>query len=544
MKKTLQEQYLLIKEGKGHKDVFVKEAKRLFPNMVRNAATFKEASNILKSKQIIKENIVEIGSINQIPSTKKESYELAFEKFLTEERKKDYFEDEKAELKKVSKQVEEDLSHMYDNKDDKNIDNVIFGQVMMGYYAEMKDPKNKDKTAGQLRDIVLKNLAKNPIYYTEKGQFGDLDLGYTMDAPGLGEPKEPKGPHKSSGYGTLSESVNENTMTDMENLAKESNDIESFKNAWYDKYSRGEQDIDADTDEWLETIYKRANSEGHKDSLEENIDPKSQDYKDFQDILKKFNRSKDPSERGMLVRSLNVFRKKFKLKPLTFSKSLNQLTNTNESLEETQVRTVVKEIIRQELNENAQKRLKEIEEESQYEVLNTKAAKIQQEIEMREARMTRLDEDEDMKDLLDKNKIKNLKKEIKVLQKAANKVNKMLDKVNKKKSKSSESEEEKEEIVDEVELNELDPTGMETVKDLSADVLKTFKDIGAEAGKITFEEEVDDESSMKDKLKNRFNVSDEEINDFLKTHQKDIVDGADPEEEFMNYAMVNNIPHK
>ena len=60
MKKTLQEQYLLIKEGKGHKDVFVKEAKRLFPNMVRNAATFKEPSDVLKSKQIIKENIVDI----------------------------------------------------------------------------------------------------------------------------------------------------------------------------------------------------------------------------------------------------------------------------------------------------------------------------------------------------------------------------------------------------------------------------------------------------------------------------------------------------
>ena len=100
MKKTLQEQYLLIKEGKGHKDVFVKEARRLFPNMVRNAATFKEASDVLKSKQIIKENVVEIGAINQIPSTKKESYETAFENFLTEERKKDYFDDEKAELKK------------------------------------------------------------------------------------------------------------------------------------------------------------------------------------------------------------------------------------------------------------------------------------------------------------------------------------------------------------------------------------------------------------------------------------------------------------
>ena len=344
MKKTLQEQYLLIKEGKGHKDVFVKEARRLFPNMVRNAATFKEASDVLKSKQIIKENVVEIGAINQIPSTKKESYETAFENFLTEQ----YFDDEKAELKKVSKQVEDDLGHMYDNKDDKNINNVIFGQVMMGYYAEMKDPKNKDKTAAQLKDIVLKNLGKNPIYYTEKGQFGDLDLGYTVDAPGLGEPKEPKGPHKSSGYGTLSEG------------------------------HKGS----------CETAHPDMSHDEYEASLEEN--------------------------------------------------------------EETQVRKVVKEIVRQELNENVQKRLKAIEEESQYEVLSTKADKIQQEIEMREARMTRLDEDEDMKDLLDKNKIKNLKKEIKVLQKAANKVNKMLDKVNKKKAKFDEpKEEEKEEIVDE-----------------------------------------------------------------------------------------------
>ena len=50
MKKTLQEQYLSIKKGKGHKDVFIKEAKLLFPNMIRNAATFKEASDVLKSK--------------------------------------------------------------------------------------------------------------------------------------------------------------------------------------------------------------------------------------------------------------------------------------------------------------------------------------------------------------------------------------------------------------------------------------------------------------------------------------------------------------
>jgi hypothetical protein len=80
---------------------------------------------------------------------------------------------------------------------------MIFDQIMTGYYAEMKDPKNSDKTMQQLKDIVFKNLEKDPIYYTKNGQFGVKDLGYVTEAPGLGEPKEPKGKYKSSGYGDI-----------------------------------------------------------------------------------------------------------------------------------------------------------------------------------------------------------------------------------------------------------------------------------------------------------------------------------------------------
>ena len=55
--KTLQEQYNLLKEGKGHKDVFMKEAKRLFPNIVPNAATFDQTAKLLKQRSVISENI-------------------------------------------------------------------------------------------------------------------------------------------------------------------------------------------------------------------------------------------------------------------------------------------------------------------------------------------------------------------------------------------------------------------------------------------------------------------------------------------------------
>ena len=195
--RTLTEQYRSVKEGKGPKDVFLKEAKRQFPNLVTNAATFKEASTILKQKGIISENFVGMPMVGTPIERKKESYETAFENFIAEA-------EAKAEEKKVSKEVEEDAAKNYDYKDEKDPNNMIFGQIQMGYYYEMKQEKNADKTIDEIKDIVFKNLAKDPIYYTKNGQFGE-DIGYTDDNVSLGEPKEPKGKYKSSGYGNLKE---------------------------------------------------------------------------------------------------------------------------------------------------------------------------------------------------------------------------------------------------------------------------------------------------------------------------------------------------
>ena len=195
--RTLTEQYRSVKKGKGPKDVFLKEAKRQFPNLVTNKATFKEASTILKQKGIISENYVDLKPINNVIERKKEGFENAFANFLAEA-------EAKAEEKKVSKEVEEDAAKNYDYKDKKNPDNMIFGQIQMGYYYEMKQEKNADKTIDEIKDIVFKNLAKDPIYYTKNGQFG-VDVGYTDDNVALGEPEEPKGEYKSSGYGKLKE---------------------------------------------------------------------------------------------------------------------------------------------------------------------------------------------------------------------------------------------------------------------------------------------------------------------------------------------------
>ena len=196
--KTLQEQYKLIKEGKGQKSTFLKEAKSKYPNLIRNGSSFEEATSILKSKSVINENFVGLQAINSF-ETKKDPWTDKFKNFISEEAK--------AAEKKTTKEVEELETKGYDYKDKKNYDNIYGEEFLKGYYAEMKDPKNSEKTVDELKEIVAKNLSKDALHYVKDGQFGVKELGYTTDHPGLGEPKEPKGKHKASGYGDLKESL-------------------------------------------------------------------------------------------------------------------------------------------------------------------------------------------------------------------------------------------------------------------------------------------------------------------------------------------------
>jgi hypothetical protein len=55
----------------------------------------------------------------------------------------------------------------------------------------MKDPANADKTGDELKKIVVKNLSKDPLYYTKNGMFGEKGLGYNDEAPGLGKNTQP-----------------------------------------------------------------------------------------------------------------------------------------------------------------------------------------------------------------------------------------------------------------------------------------------------------------------------------------------------------------
>jgi len=105
--------------------------------------------------------------------------------------------------KETSKEVLDTQKHAFQPSDRKNIDNIYGQSFLNGYYAEMKDPENWEKSVDDLKDIVAKNMAKDINYYAKNAMFGEKGVGFVNNAPGLGATKEPKGKNKSSGYGDL-----------------------------------------------------------------------------------------------------------------------------------------------------------------------------------------------------------------------------------------------------------------------------------------------------------------------------------------------------
>jgi hypothetical protein len=197
MEKTLQQQYILIKEGKGNKDDFLKSARRVFPELIAPLTDYNTAVTILKSRSILSEEVKHIE-------------------------KKNWFKIFEANVKIDNKEMEKELVDLetknFDYTDKKNIDNLYGQTFLMGYYTEMKDPKNEGKTVDELKEIVAKNMAKDVNYYHKESSFGVKGIGYTQPEPS----KEPKGKHKSSGYGDLSEAKRPSVSDHIKEVEKNS----------------------------------------------------------------------------------------------------------------------------------------------------------------------------------------------------------------------------------------------------------------------------------------------------------------------------------
>jgi len=186
--KTLQEQYNRIQKGKGSKQIFLKEAKSKFPNMITNVATFEETTKILKNRSVIAEELggyIDLQPVNKIEARPEETYETKFKAFLAEEAK--------VKEKETTKEVEEMKTAAYDYTDITSLDNQIGSEVQNGIYFEAK--QSPDKSIEEIKETVAKNLAKDKLHYKNTAAFG-------VEGLGLEEMKseEVSGKHKESGY--------------------------------------------------------------------------------------------------------------------------------------------------------------------------------------------------------------------------------------------------------------------------------------------------------------------------------------------------------
>lgn len=159
-----------------------------------------------KGKELINEElgqIVTLKPINTIEASPKDPFWTKFENFLAEggtldpivndDMKTNTLEKEekvKADPKlkyemdnklagsyKISDGVENIDSHNYDyDPKVENINNINGEELLKGVQLETK--YNQELTLDEAKELVIKNLAKDPLHYVKEGQFGVKGLGY------------------------------------------------------------------------------------------------------------------------------------------------------------------------------------------------------------------------------------------------------------------------------------------------------------------------------------------------------------------------------
>jgi len=393
--KTLQEQYNLIKEGKGHKDVFLKEAKSKFPGMINNAATYDQATHILKNRSVISENYIDLKPINTIEPTAKQNWEDKFANFLaesgdkslnpivnndmkanTKESEEKLSSDSKLKFEmetnqtgryKISDGVENIASHNYDYSPKvDNINNVNAQEMMNGVYCEIKN--NPKLTLEEAQEKVIKNLAKDSLHYVKEGQFGVAGLGYQQESAGL--------PDVDSQWSVVKEGV--------QKVLKES--LNSFT------AKLNEDSFDEARDKAIEASQEKA-------GMEEEARP---DYPDIDG---------DGDTKEPMAKAAKDKEKKKKVK-----------------------------------KESIDSRLAEIGKEAEAVKLEAQLDFLHDHIQEKVDRVNSINEDDNLKELIDKSKMKQMQREIKELEKKKSKMEKIYEKSCGKKYAKKEMVDETEEV--------------------------------------------------------------------------------------------------
>lgn len=422
---TLQEQYNLIKEGKGNKTAFLKEAKRNHSDIISNITSFEDTVNILTTKNVINENTyyADLQPVTTFKAPNKQDFENKFADFLAEAAKKG----------KSANDVAEIASHNFDYKDKKNIDNQVGQEVLNGVYLEVQ--KNPKITKDEALKTASKNLAKDPLYYVKEGQFGIEGLGYEEPVQ-----EEVTGKYAASGYseklkkvvkealdlsggiGGISTTGNPNSfaaqsgaiinqmMNDMEGKINEMGMYPGDTEITFDEPLSsqpcpecGMKDCDCDHD-----------TDGHEEETDITVVPLGEE--DEMEAAAEADAISD-EEGHEDIEDVNIDEEAIVADEEPAIKIPSKSKNKKQTL---------------------QKRMSEIEKLGTALALEAKMEAIDEEITLREDQLSMLDENESMAALMDPKKLKEIKNEIKLLEKAKSKYQKMHEKASKAAKKNDE----------------------------------------------------------------------------------------------------------
>lgn len=230
---------------------------------------------------------------------------------------------------------------------------------------------------------------------------------------------------------------------------------------------------------------------GSIDALEENVSPQAL-IKVYQDEIKAAKENEQDDEIPAYRKGIEMLKKGGKPEevndkvqgliikltgergdPTVFLNKAKRLSETKTTM--TNLEKYIKQQIKEAKNPLA-KKMKEIEAQGRIAALETKLAALAEMIEETEGRLTRIDEDSEFKEMLDRNAVKEVRKQLKELERAQAKLQKEYDKIAEKGRKKANPEEPVmgeeapmdeeaiDSVVDEVELEEDDMALSESVK--------------------------------------------------------------------------------
>ena len=335
----------------------------------------------------------------------------------------------KAEEKETAEEVinTQDRNYDYSPQVD-NINNVNGQEMLNGVYLEVK--YNPSLTIEEAQAMVIKNLAKDPLHYVKEGQFGVKGLGYSeaktqkaegkFAASGYSEKLKDGGtemvPVKESKDDTLRKLIKESLggvvtignpnsvamqqgevvkqMMKEEGLTESPNSLNTFMSSLSEENKEEELPMDENEDKFEEAREAAINSSQEKAGMEEADKP------DFLDIDGDGDKEESMKKAG---------KDKKKMK-----------------------------------KESIDSKLAEIGKQGDIVKLEAQIGFLDEEIDTKSSRVNSISEDENLSELVDKKKMKDMQKEIKLLEKKSLGMKKVYEKLSGKGYQ-------KEEIVDETE---------------------------------------------------------------------------------------------